>query len=127
MEPNAELDGRLDKLENTSIQVEGRLGTIERRQEAQSVVIEKIHTAVTLAQGRPQFDFWKAVSSVRDLFAICAVVGSLSVWLVLTLTRAENDVTAIKLAWQADRIDMASKRIERLESSFSWVPRIEAK
>lgn len=127
MDASSELDIRLDKLETTSIQVEGRLGTIERTQAAQSVVIEKIHTAVTLAQGRPQFDIWKAVSSMRDIFAICAIVGSLSVWLVLTLTAANNQAQEIKLAWQSDRIEWANKRLERLEASFSWVPRIEAK
>ncbi len=116
---------RLDKLETHAMQTTARLDHIEKTQGQHSTKLDQIFTAVTRAEGRPSFDLWKAVSSVRDVLAIGAVIGTLSVWLVITLTAAENRVTETKIAWQAEKIEWQSERLRRLEASFNWVPRIE--
>lgn len=118
-------DDRLEKLEKHATKTEGRLDTIEKTQGHHSTKLDQIFTAVTRAEGRPQFDLWKAVSSVRDVLAIGAVIGSLSVWLVLTLTAAENRVTETKLAWQVEKIEWQNERIKRLEAAFEWTAKTE--
>ena len=111
--------GRLEKLETHAVQTSSRLDHIERTQVHHGNKLDQIVTAVTRAEGKPVFEIAKTVSMVRDLFAIGAILASLSIWLVLTLTAANDRVTELQIKYQADRLSW-------IESRFNWRAAIEA-
>jgi len=96
---------RFEQLETHAIKTEGRLDTIERTQHQHGSKLDQIVTAVTRYDSRPVFDIQKTVSMVRDVFAICAVIASLSVWLVLTLTSSRDAATTLEISYLKERLD----------------------
>lgn len=129
-------DYRFTKLEAHAIKTEGRIETIERTQVQHSAKLDQIFTAVTKAEGRPVFDIWRAVSSLRDVVLLAGSVGTLAVWLVLTLTAANTRVTEERLAFQKElsgeryelinlRFKALDERTDWLRDRFNWKPSFE--
>lgn len=129
-------DTRFSKLEAHAIKTEGRIETIERTQVQHSTKLDQIFTAVTKAEGRPVFDIWRAVSSLRDVVLLAGSVGTLAVWLVLTLTAANTRVTEERLAFQKEygtvierlndsRFKALEDRAAWLTDRFNWKPSFE--
>lgn len=117
---------RLVKLEDHATKTNSRLDAIEVTQASHGVKLDHIGTSInqlahTLVKydSQPRFDIYKTVSVVRDVFAICAILGSLSVWFVLTMTQASNQLTA-------ERLSRAEERITWMRDQFSWKPHLEA-
>jgi hypothetical protein len=117
--------GRLDKLEDQAIRTNGRLDAIEATQASHGAKLDGIGASLNnLAHSlvkydsRPQFDLAKTVSVVRDTFAILAVLGSLAVWFVLTMTAANNQLTVERIARVEDRVTW-------MRDKFDWRPNLE--
>lgn len=111
-------NGRLALLEDHATRTEGRLGVIERTQGEHGDKLDRIMTAVTRYDASPKFDLQKNVSMIRDLVVMASVIASLAVWLVLTLTAANDRVTELKLQQQAEKIEWLSKRVD-------WQPQFQ--
>lgn len=95
---------RLDKLEDHALKTEGRLGIIEQTQSIHGTKLDQIVQAVTTYGARPVFDAHRTVSLVRDVVVMASVFSSLAVWLVLTLTSANDKVTETRLMYQERQI-----------------------
>lgn len=129
-----EQEERFSNLENHARSQEKQLGDLQHQvrnlaqvQNAQTVKLDKIAEAVTKQEFSPRFDFQKSVQIVRDLFVVAATIGGLSIWLVITLTAANDQVAAVKLEYITKTQELHKQALERLESRFGWVPRVEGK
>ena len=69
------------------------------------------------------------ISTVRDLFAIGAVIATLSVWLVLTLTAANDRAAELVLKHQGEvadlKISVLQNRIDRMSNALNWKATME--
>lgn len=120
-------DGRLDKLEDHAVRTEGRLSAIEGTQAAHGSKLDSIaasigqlSTSLVRYDSRPVFDFHAWVKTVGVLFTVCAILGGLATWFVLTMTAADNRVTAVRLDYQASEL-------QRIRDAMGWRPTFESK
>jgi hypothetical protein len=131
-----EVEGRLDKLEGHAVSTEHRLGNLSAEIKglgtivsSQGAKLDQIIIAVTTNdaanKARPQFDFAKTLSIVKDLAYLVGGVGVLSIWLIVTLTAAEDRVQSAQYAFLVQRIDAIVKRLDRTDDRFGWSPKLE--
>jgi hypothetical protein len=112
-------NGRLALLEDHATRTEGRLGVIERTQVDHGDKLDRIVVAVTRYDALPKSDFSKNVSMARDLVVMGSVLASLAVWLVITLTAANDRVTDLRLQVVSEKIDWVTKRVD-------WQPQVQS-
>ena len=129
---DADQGQRLSALEEHARSTETQLGELSQQvrglasvQSGQSAKLDEIAKAVTRQEFAPRFDFAKSVSVVRDIFAILSIIGGLSIWLVLTLTAADNRVTDTTLSFILKRMERTDAVIQKLESRLDWGARTE--
>ena len=96
---------RLGTLEEHASKTEGRLGIIEGVQHTHGEKLDQIVNAVTRHDARPVFDMAKTVTMVAHLFVIGATVATLSVWLILILTAANDKVVEVELRITKERLN----------------------
>jgi hypothetical protein len=108
-------NGRLADLEGHATRTEGRLGVIERTQLDQGRVqiehgdkLDRIMTAVTRYDARPIFNIHEWVRTAGVVIGLSLTAGgifsSLAVWLVLTLTAANDRVQEVELRYTKERL-----------------------
>lgn len=127
---------RIDLLEDNQRETKVRLGEMDRRLMDQGTTLahhssklDQIFQVVTQQQARPQFEASKALGVVRDVvLLILAVVGpaaTLLVWMITTLTAANDRVQAVQIEYLASQVKEIKYVIGQAQSPRGWVPHLE--
>jgi hypothetical protein len=128
------LAGQVKALEGHAIKTEGRLDRIDdtlRAHGAQMSGLDgKMDTliqAVSVQSARPHFEWREAVSTVRDVLAVCSILAGLALWFVVTMAQRDTDVQNAELKHQRELNgvyrDMIGLRIDRLSDRLTVIPK----
>lgn len=80
--------------------------------------LQQILIAVTRTEAVPQFNLQGTLSIARDIIAMLAIFGTLSVWVISTVTSSNDDVTRVKIISLEEDLNF-------MRDAFKWTPRFE--
>lgn len=106
--PMEEWHQRISSLENNAVETKMRLGEMDRRLIDQATILgthgskmDQIFQVVNTLGAKPQFDFGRVISYVRDIVAITMMIATpmagVIVWMIITITAANDRVQQLEV------------------------------